>query len=786
MELNGIACPAGGDCIAVGRADQGKGKFLPVVAPQASDGWVAATVPLPQGGIISSYDSLAAAACVSAFSCYAVGVYKDAGQDLLPLLETDSVNGAWQPGAGMQLPAPRRQSPTDAGLNALSCAGNACQAVGAYLGANGFRQAMAVFVAGHPQDPVEVEPPPNAGKDPRAVLTGLSCTSPGNCLAVGDYTATDGFVDGMAATESGYVFSRAVEVAPPAGVETDGTALTGVSCALATCVVSGGYVVQVTRRTEPMVATDADGTWSALELHLPANRSLAQGSLRAVWCEAAGNCIAVGTYRTASGNDAMAVQDVAGAWQASTELVAPQDQSVMMAVACQSATECGAAGYTGPAPSRTGMAVVSVGTPYVPAPAPTDMVVTVRPPGAGPGAYAFGAGDTLSLAATITGTGTSASPTGSVQFLINGSGWQPSYQACSSPVGPSGVAGCHVVAPQGGPDGASVEAVYSGDAHFHSAVVYQPFDDMGFQKIDADDEILLGVSCPTANFCVAVDDGGHAVVYNGTSWSAPVVIDQQQLNAVSCSSPQFCVAVDQKGGTVTWDGSSWLYKPGVDPGNALVAVSCTSSSFCAAVGGDYNGNGNAVMWNGSQWSSPDQLVWPPGGEEGVLWWPLSSVSCSQQFCAAVDQYGNLYYYRGSSWTGPQSIDSFGLFSVSCPGVDLCFAMDSLGYVLNETQVVGSSGPLWNVAWTVPSKLGDDPSISCQYEDYCVALDGADNDVYTWDGDNWPSGAPGGLFQLGLPAANRGVSAPGPALSCPTVTFCVAVDGWDGEIFVGSH
>jgi hypothetical protein len=33
------------------------------------------------------------------------------------------------------------------------------------------------------------------------------------------------------------------------------------------------------------------------------------------------------------------------------------------------------------------------------------------------------------------------------------------------------------------------------------------------------------VSCPVANFCMAIDEFGNVVTYNGTTWSAPMQAD---------------------------------------------------------------------------------------------------------------------------------------------------------------------------------------------------------------------------------------------------------------------
>jgi hypothetical protein len=91
------------------------------------------------------------------------------------------------------------------------------------------------------------------------------------------------------------------------------------------------------------------------------------------------------------------------------------------------------------------------------------------------------------------------------------------------------------------------------------------------------------VSCPNDDFCVAVDNGGDAFTYNGSSWSSPSDIDGTlHLSSVSCPSASFCVALDFSDALI-YNGSSWSSPAEIDEGNGLDSVSCPSASFCAAV-----------------------------------------------------------------------------------------------------------------------------------------------------------------------------------------------------------
>ena len=146
---------------------------------------------------------------------------------------------------------------------------------------------------------------------------------------------------------------------------------------------------------------------------------------------------------------------------------------------------------------------------------------------------------------------------------------------------------------------------------------------------------LYSVSCPSATFCMAVDEYGYALNFNGSTWSSPLSVDPKGiLSSVSCPTTTFCAAVDGSGYEVNFNGSTWSSPLGIDSNGTLSSVSCPSATFCEAV--DYNGN--ALNFNGSTWSSPLNI--DPGRV-------LDSVSCpSATFCMAVDDKGNALTYGG--------------------------------------------------------------------------------------------------------------------------------------------
>lgn len=281
---------------------------------------------------------------------------------------------------------------------------------------------------------------------------------------------------------------------------------------------------------------------------------------------------------------------------------------------------------------------------------------------------------------------------------------------------------------------------------------------------------LRSVSCPTPSFCAAVDGNGidwsgHALTFNGASWSAPVNIDNSSLGSshissldqVSCPTASFCVATDWVGNVLSFNGSSWsaptnIYS--VPPGSGdsgLPSVSCPTPSFCVAV----SDNGSALTFNGSTWSAPVNI-----DSRG-----MTSVSCvSASFCVAVDGGHSAVTFNGSSWSTPTTIGvvGYGLGSVSCVSASFCVAVDNGGDV---TRFNGSS-------WSSPVNIDNGDyleSVSCATSSFCVAVDVSGN-AMTFNGSSWSS-----------PANIAGVGGGFDQVSCPTASFCVAVDYKHGNV-----
>ena len=283
---------------------------------------------------------------------------------------------------------------------------------------------------------------------------------------------------------------------------------------------------------------------------------------------------------------------------------------------------------------------------------------------------------------------------------------------------------------------------------------------------------LQAISCASGTTsCVAVDQSGSSVVWNGSSWSKPIPTDKAgALNAVSCYSASYCIAMGATGDGFKWDGTNWYVWTSsgwvsltlnptplqVDTNGNVQSVSCTSTTFCMTV----DSGGYEVTWNGTTWSSPTSI-----DSTGNL----TSVSCpSITFCMAVDKSYNYITWSTSGWSTPKSVTgaSSAILTLSCPNSATCVAGDASGnYYWWSSPSWGSSGE------KLDSSSADINSISCVSTTACFAVAG-DGTSYSITGASTRS-------EIGSTPIDNGNSLA--AISCASTTNCFAVDGARGNV-----
>jgi hypothetical protein len=281
---------------------------------------------------------------------------------------------------------------------------------------------------------------------------------------------------------------------------------------------------------------------------------------------------------------------------------------------------------------------------------------------------------------------------------------------------------------------------------------------------------LTSVSCPSSTFCAAVDRAGSALTYEAGQWSAPAPVESgAPFLAVSCPSASFCMAIDAGGDFIdgsdyyVYNGTTWV--TGGFAFEDLSALSCTSDVFCLGLT-SIGGSLYAESWDGKVWSDPELVDSDLDGAPGAGY-----VSCaSKTFCLVVDEGGNAVIFNGTGWSTPAAVTGAvgGLAGVSCPNSGFCTAVDGSGNAFTF------NGKAWSAP--VPADSGGGVTgVSCPAADFCALADGSGNIVTDYDG-TWSAPL----------AADPGVTAPYgfTGVSCPVISFCAAVD-YDGNEVTGS-
>ena len=228
-------------------------------------------------------------------------------------------------------------------------------------------------------------------------------------------------------------------------------------------------------------------------------------------------------------------------------------------------------------------------------------------------------------------------------------------------------------------------------------------------------DLLRGVSCPSVSFCVAADSVGN-IVYSrdptggSGAWALIHVDDnsdygcagggltcQAPLMGVSCPTASLCTAVDFTGNilqTTTPTGPlAWASRPAGGGGpQSLWSVSCPTASFCATVDGT---SGDAVSWNpvaGSRLTTHRLPIDAFG-----VWCSTASL------CLASGEGANgTAELVGSTDPAAKSpvwdVTDFGdINAVSCPTKSVCLAADDDGQLIVGVTVKSLAATLRRVA-----------------------------------------------------------------------------------------
>lgn len=332
----------------------------PAAAPPAPR-WGAAQ-GLPGLAALDSYSNAASwtVSCASPGNCAVGGSYGNGGvndSSTSSAFVADERRGSW--GRPIQVPGVAALNVGEnAEVNSVSCtsAGD-CTAGGTYwpggADAGGVNPALSAFVAteqgGRWGRAIEVPGTPALNAGGSATVSAVSCWSPGDCTAAGQYApgaiANQGIVglSAFVATERDGAWGGAQELRGLAALNTGHEAMvSSISCtAGGNCAVGGEYTA-ASGEQQAFVADESAGTWRPAQ-QVPGTGALnvnGVAGVTSVSCAAPGNCAATGTYASSAGG-AFVASEAGGTWRTA---VAVPDGVAAGSVSCASAGNCVAGG----------------------------------------------------------------------------------------------------------------------------------------------------------------------------------------------------------------------------------------------------------------------------------------------------------------------------------------------------------------------------------------------------------------------------------------------------------
>ncbi len=279
-----------------------------------------------------------------------------------------------------------------------------------------------------------------------------------------------------------------------------------------------------------------------------------------------------------------------------------------------------------------------------------------------------------------------------------------------------------------------------------------PAQDWGDWNFDLNEGDITSLSCISASWCLGSDFPGNQLAWDGSGWDGPSYVDDTVLGPVTCVSSSFCATIDAPGEFATWTpGAGWT--AGAAPPSGWGVVTCATSTFCATYG-----DGDVYFWKGSTWT-PAYSVDPAKN--------LVALDCpAASFCMAVSSTGKAYRWNGTAWAAVGSVAESTDSDVvlSCPTASFCMAGTGAGATATWNGSTWHAAPAFAGAWIT--------QMSCVSSSYCVAALAAsslasyaaiEGSVSTWNGSGWTAPL--------LVDPDNEITA----LSCPTTTFCAAGD-----------
>ena len=621
--FNGVSCPSGSACTAVGQFVVGSGAQRTLAERWNGRSWRIQPTPNLARSPVSR---LFAVVCPAADTCTAVGI-----SNSKLLVER------WDGARWRIQPAPVPPGARFSELNGVTCtAATACTAVGDYVNRSGLDVTLAERWNGSTW---AIQPTPSPSRTQSSGLFGVSCTARDACEASGA-----GNAGAFAERWNGSRWS--LQATPsPAGAQF--AQLFSVSCTASSCEAVGLYF-DSSGAIVPLGERWNGTAWRAQPVPNPARAS--GNPLDFVSCPSASDCTAVGLGNLDGTPFTLAERWRNSGWRIeNVPSPAGAAANLLNGIACPATNRCVAVGTAGPTRGVfSAEALRWNGRTWR-----LQQIPTL------PGAN-------LNAVSCVTETDCVAvggSNAGTLAEHWDGEHWtvQPTPNPAGAPAPAFFAVSCV--------SASSCMAVGGSNATGMGAqvVVAEHWDGHAWTLVPAPapssqpNNTFNGVACPTSSACIAVGASGDASSltgtfaerWNGNSWQVQPMPTKNTpggfLGSVWCKSPIACITTGAtNAGTLAerLSGTTWRVLPTPTPpgtqGAGIGSLSCTSLSACTATGLAFGAPAGfppqtlAERWNGARWRIQPTPPLPGAGDMNNF-----SVACpAQSACIAVAGFAN--------------------------------------------------------------------------------------------------------------------------------------------------
>ncbi|HEY2355525.1 MAG TPA: Ig-like domain-containing protein [Gaiellaceae bacterium] len=405
--ITAAACASAGNCVVSGWYTDSNGMRPGFVVDETNGSWGS---PVPAGNINS-------------ISCPAAGDCVAAGDGLL-----EQTNGTWS-GSAVQVPDPQEIGVS--GWTSVSCASPGNCVAGGASASGLLTQAIVANETNGIWGNVTIVPGSAAlnstqatGPGHGATVLSVSCPTAGNCAVGGRYEDSSFRTRSFVADETNGTWGTAIETPGTAALSTGNfdAGVYSVSCTSPGNCSAGGDYSTVPNAPgqfgqQAFVIDETNGVWGTA-VEVPGTAALnsnGYANVNAVSCSAAGNCSAGGYYSDGQGGggnnrQAFVIDETNGTWgtviDPGTKALNTGDIAYVDSLSCAAVGYCAAAGLYVDDSGDHGFVVSSTGEP----------AATALAPASASGTY----GGTAALSATLTSGGNGVSGA-TVSFTLNGS-----------------------------------------------------------------------------------------------------------------------------------------------------------------------------------------------------------------------------------------------------------------------------------------------------------------------------------------------------------------------------